>query len=77
MNEPEIDLHYKKRAEEFIDMLFDTHLLNPEIKRKDMRAVEDYLAYMYQSHANSAKTFLQFEAKIKHLKTPERASDVS
>ena len=65
--EPEIEKHYQKQAEEFVDMLFDTGIMNPEIKRKDRRALEDYVAYMYQSHANSNMTFLKFEKQISHL----------
>ena len=54
MVKEEIETKYKKEAQEFIDSLFDKGYFSTEIQRKDMRAVEELLAYYFQSNVNMA-----------------------
>jgi hypothetical protein len=67
----EIEPYYKRTAVEFVDMIYDTKLINPEVKREDTRALDDYIAYMFQSIHNSAKRSIEFSEKMKKYKSLE------
>ena len=56
--EEKAELYYKLRGKELVDMLFDKELLHPDLSRDGMDAVEDFVAWMYQS---------QCETKDKHI----------
>ncbi len=46
---PTVEPYYQKRAESIVDMLFDSQLFNTSLSRKELQAVEDYIAYEFQS----------------------------
>lgn len=65
MSDVKIDPYYQRQAKEFVDMLHDNKIINPDFTRKDMRTVEDYVAYMFQSGAESAKKIALMLEKVK------------
>lgn len=50
----EIENYYWKRAEEYIDALYNKGYFDRDVTRDDMRKVEEYLAFLFQSQVNSA-----------------------
>lgn len=60
-----IEPYYQKQASDFVDMLHDNKIINPELSRKDMKVVEDYVAYLLQSGAESAKKVALMLERIK------------
>ena len=52
--EVEIEPYYQKQGQDVVDMLYDNKIVNPDLKREDLRTVEDYFAYMFQSQASMA-----------------------
>lgn len=64
-NKADIEPFYQRRGAEVVDLLFDHKMINPDWSRKDLQELEDYLAYLFQSHAEmSAKTAVMLE-KVK------------
>lgn len=61
----QIEKYYQARAKFLVDMLFDKGLFIEGVSRDDMQAVEDLIAFEYQSSANSIKRSTEFLAKIK------------
>jgi ATP-dependent Clp protease adapter protein ClpS len=58
----DIEPYYQKQAKDFVDMLNDNKIVNPDLSRNDLRTVEDYVAYLLQSQANMAsKTAVMLE----------------
>jgi len=58
----EIDPYYQKQGCELVDMLHDNKIINPDITRDDLRELENYIAYQFQSNANmAAKTSVMLE----------------
>lgn len=64
------EYHYQKRAESIVDMLFDSKLFNSELTRKDLQAIEDYIAYEFQSGVDGALKVKEILAKHA-TQTPE------
>jgi hypothetical protein len=64
-NEQKIDRYYQKQAREFVDMLHDNKIIDPKFTRKDMRVIENYVAFVFQSGAESAKKVALMLEKIK------------
>ena len=63
----EIEICYKRRAEEYIDTLFDNGYFCKELKRKDMRDIEELLAFLFQSQCKSAIKGSEFVRKIRDI----------
>lgn len=61
----EVEPYYMKRSEEFIDMLFDKGYFGKDLKRKDMRDVEELLGYLFQSQCQSAVKVDQMTRKVR------------
>jgi hypothetical protein len=49
-----VDKYYKKRAVEFIDTIFDNGYFSKEVTRKDLRKLDEYLAFVMQSQVDMA-----------------------
>lgn len=49
-----IETYYQKRAEEIVDNLFNKGYFDRDVKREDMRSIEELLAYYFQSSAEGA-----------------------
>lgn len=54
IDDKEIEPYYQKRAESIVDMLFDAKLFNDNLTRRDLQAVEDYMACEFQSGIDGA-----------------------
>lgn len=65
MKEQEVDKHYMTRATEFIDLIFDKGYFNDEVKREDLRKLDEYLGFLLQSTAECAVTCNNMVRKIK------------
>lgn len=72
----EIEPYYQKRAEEFIDLLFDKGYFGAEIKRKDMRDVEEFLAFLFQSYTESAVMANNFTRQVRKTEDHIREDEV-
>ena len=46
--------YYQRQAKDFIDVLFDKGYFATNVKRDEMRCVEDLLAYCFQSQSEAA-----------------------
>lgn len=53
-NENEVEKFYMIRATEFIDNLYDKGYFNKEVKREDMRKIDELLGFLFQANVNSA-----------------------
>lgn len=60
-----IQKHHKERAKHLVDLLFNKGLFAEDVSRDDMQAVEDLIAFEYQSNETSVKRCLDFLQKIK------------
>lgn len=58
-----IEPYYQARAKHLVDLLFDSGLFNENVTRDKMQAVEDLVAFEYQSSADTAKRLAEFFAK--------------
>lgn len=65
MTETKIEPHYQARAKHIVDMLFDKGLFADGVSRDDMKALEDLIAFEYQSSADSTKRLIEILAKVK------------
>lgn len=62
---PKAEPYYQRQAKDFIDMIFDNKLFNPNLSRTDIQEVENYVGYLLESAAKtSAKVAVMLE-KIK------------
>ncbi len=52
--EKKTEEYYQIRAKEVVDVLFDKKFFREDVNRDDMQAVEDFVAYNFQSHAELA-----------------------
>lgn len=60
----QIEKYYQVRAKYLVDMLFDKGLFADGVSRDNMQAVEDLIAFEYQSSATSAKRCAEFMSKL-------------
>ncbi len=58
-----VETHYQARAKHLVDTIFDAGLFNDNITRDKMQAVEDLIAFEYQSSADTSKRLADFHAK--------------
>ena len=61
----EIEGYYLKQAQSFIDMLVDKDILSPALNHEQVRGLEEYFAYIFQSQAYSASKLAEIMAKGK------------
>lgn len=54
MSNGKIEPYYQKRAESIVDMLFDSKLFNERLTRKDLQAIEDFIASEFQAGVDGA-----------------------
>lgn len=59
----EIEGYYLKQAQGFIDMLVDKDILSLALRHDQVRALEEYFAYVFQSQAYSASKLAEIMAK--------------
>ena len=64
-----IEPYYQRRATEFIDILFDKGYFAENIKREEMREVEEFLAYCFQSQVGMAVKCVEMLKRSKERKT--------
>jgi hypothetical protein len=50
-----VELFYQLRGKEIVDALYDKGYLNQDVKRSEMREVEDYISFIIQSFCEMAK----------------------
>jgi len=60
-----IELFYQRRAKDMTDWLFDQKVFNPEFTRDNLLSIENYLAFEFQSTANSAKRCVELVHQLK------------
>ncbi|KKM80351.1 hypothetical protein LCGC14_1340690 [marine sediment metagenome] len=65
MDKPEIEKYYKRLAKDMTDMLFDKNFLNPELTRKSIGKLEDYLSFLFQTTCQSAVTASELLVSLK------------
>lgn len=64
MTKDEVEPYYLRRAVDLIDCMFDQGYFSKDLKRKDMRALDDLFAYYIQSEVKSAIRAKEFLRKI-------------
>jgi len=62
---PEIDKHYRKKAKDLVDLLFNRRFLNEELSRDSINWLEDYLAFCEQSSCEMAAKSALLIAKMR------------
>ena len=50
----EVEPYYQKRAASIVDMLFDSKIFNDNLTRSDLQAIEDYIAFEFNSGVKGA-----------------------
>jgi len=63
-----IEKYYKRQARGLTDLLFDKGFLADDIAREDMRKIENYIGWMFQSQVNMAVRASNLLKKIKERK---------
>lgn len=63
MEETKIEGYYQNEAKRLVDTLFDGGFFKERITRDDMKGVEDLIAYILQSNAQSARKTADFMAR--------------
>lgn len=71
MNKTEVEPYYQKRAASIVDMLFDSKLFSDELTRKDLQAIEDYIAFEFQSGIDGALKVKEIMARHKESSNKE------
>jgi len=51
---PKVDPYYKRISRDFIDTLFDKGYFSEKIKREEMRQLDDYLGFLFESRCDMA-----------------------
>jgi hypothetical protein len=64
-----IDPYYQKRAQDVVDLLHDNQLVHPDLKRRDLQALEDYIGFLFQSQTETAVKAALMLREIKERKT--------
>lgn len=64
--QPEIEPYYQRQGQDVVDMLHDNGIINPALSRRDLQTIEDYIAYLFQSHANIASKAAVMLEQLKH-----------
>jgi hypothetical protein len=59
-----IEPFYMKRAEEFIDCLYDKGYFREDVKRDDMRKLDEFLGFLFQTQCQSAVTCSELTRRI-------------
>lgn len=54
MSNGKIEPYYQKRAESIVDMLFDSKMFDDRLTRKDLQAIEDFIASEFQVGVDGA-----------------------
>jgi hypothetical protein len=62
---PQIEKHYRKRAKDLVDLLFDKRFLNNDLSRDSINWLEDYLAFCEQSSCEMAAKCALLTAKMR------------
>lgn len=71
----EVERYYQKRAASIVDMLFEGGMFLDKLTRPDLQAIEDYLAFEFQSGIESGiriKELMKKHKVAKEAPTPER-----
>jgi len=63
-----VDGYYQRIARDYIDVLHDKRLLNDDLSREALDIMEDYVAYVFQSIADSTKRMVELTAKFRDTK---------
>ena len=63
--EVKVDPYYQRRAKEMVDMFFDGQMFNKSLSRDDLMAIENYLAWEFETTATSSKKITKLMARIK------------
>ena len=58
---------YQFEAKRVVDMLFDKECLKPDLNRDTINAIEDLIAYLFQSQAQSAVRTSKLLIKLKGM----------
>ena len=56
---------FRKQAEELVDKLFDNNFFHDNIKRSDMRTIEDIICYFMDSEYTTHVRCQEFINKVK------------
>lgn len=64
-----IETYYQLRAQEFVDFLHDKELLQRDVSRESQRALEDYVAYLFQTYSEMAVRASSLCKRTKELMT--------
>lgn len=59
-----VEPYYKNIAKDFIDTLFDKGYFNSNIKREDMRLLDEYLGFLFQSRCEMSVKADQILRKV-------------
>ena len=65
MEEKKIDHYHQMRAKEFVDALFNKDYFRKDVSRDDMNAIEDFLAFLFQSLSESTKKLAELDKRAK------------
>lgn len=63
MEETKIEMYYQNEAKQLVDTLFDGGLFKEGVTRDNMKGIEDLIAYILQSNAQSARKTADFMAR--------------
>lgn len=66
----EIEPYYLKIAEEFIDCLFDRGYIHEDVKREDLRKLDEYLGLLFEQRVTSAVRSTELLRKIRERNNP-------
>lgn len=71
MTEEAANPYYQRQAKFFIDALFDKGYFRSDVKREEMKKIEDLLAFLYQSQTDIAVKCCEMLVRAKVVKADD------
>lgn len=61
----EIEKYYQLKAQDFVDALYEKGYFKTDVKRAEMQEVENLLAWLFQTDANSVRKVCEINRRLK------------
>ncbi len=65
MEDKKIEIYHQNKAKEIVDGLFEAKIFRGDITRDQIQAIEDLIAYYFQSDSEATAKFVAWSTKFK------------
>ena len=63
MSKTKVELYYKRKARDLVDLLVDKGFVREDVTREETRILDDYIGFLFQAEAQSAKRIAELMRK--------------